>query len=48
MTVLSKPLLNLSRFVLFYILVERRRRDYINSQISRLSSLLPPEMYHDV
>lgn len=28
--------------------IERRRRDYINSQISRLSSLLPPEMYHDV
>ncbi|KAL7060672.1 hypothetical protein AAHC03_09979 [Spirometra sp. Aus1] len=28
--------------------IERRRRDYINSQIARLSSLLPPELYRDV
>ncbi|KAM7535874.1 hypothetical protein Aperf_G00000094275 [Anoplocephala perfoliata] len=28
--------------------IERRRRDYINSQITRLSSLLPPDMYRDV
>lgn len=28
--------------------VERKRRDYINSQIVYLSSLLPPELYRDV
>ncbi|TPP60348.1 Transcription factor EB [Fasciola gigantica] len=28
--------------------IERKRRDYINSQIVYLSSLLPPELYRDV
>ncbi|KAL5965473.1 Transcription factor EB, partial [Taenia solium] len=28
--------------------IERRRRDYINSQITRLSGLLPADMYRDV
>uniref|UniRef100_A0A5K3FCM9 BHLH domain-containing protein n=1 Tax=Mesocestoides corti TaxID=53468 RepID=A0A5K3FCM9_MESCO len=30
------------------VAVERRRRDYINSQITRLSGLLPVDMYRDV
>lgn len=33
---------------IFIVLVERRRRDYINSQITRLSGLLPADMYRDV